>query len=197
MLDVDRGHSEVIGDRSFHQKVSTVVDLAFAFISGMHQAGMPATGKHFPGHGAVSADSHYILPVDHRTFAEIESIDMQPFYQLSQVLDGIMPAHILYDQVDALPTCFSPKWLNEILRQKINFQGVVFSDDLSMAGAEFIPDYSQRAEKALTSGCDMILLCNHQEAAIQVLLHLEKYQNPISAERLNQFKKITPGKTDR
>ncbi len=190
VLDIDHGKSEVILDRSFHQDKAVVIELARAFIAGMHQAKMPATGKHFPGHGAVKADSHHTLPVDSRSFEEIASSDLQPFCKLRDDLDGMMPSHILYEAVDTAPTCFSSKWLEDILRQQIGFQGVIFSDDLSMAGAKFFTDLVERAEKALTAGCDMVLVCNQQEQAIRVISHLEKYHHPLSEQRLQRFTAI-------
>ena len=191
VLDVDRGYSEVIGDRSFHHDSNIVADLGRAFIQGMHRAGMPATGKHFPGHGAVRADSHKTLPVDQRHYEEIMHEDIQPFLNLNQVLDAVMPAHILYENVDSQPTCFSSFWLQKVLRATLKFEGVIFSDDLSMAGAEFVSDYVTRSEKALDAGCDMILVCNQQEQAIKVLEYLEKYTNFISERRLQNFRKKT------
>lgn len=187
VLDIDIGRSQVIGDRSFHHNSDIVVKLGKAFINGMHRAGMPATGKHFPGHGYVAADSHMTLPVDDRQYDEIMNQDMVPFLKLNQELDGIMPAHILYKNVDSNSTCFSNFWLQDILRTQLNFNGVIFSDDLSMAGAEFVSDYEERAKKALAAGCDMVLICNQQEQAIRILDAIERYNNLESANRLKNF----------
>lgn len=173
VLDLDYGTSEVIGDRSFGDTAEQVVALAGAFIDGMHDAGMAATGKHFPGHGHVAADSHLELPRDERTLEEIEVSDLQPFRLLSDRLDGIMPAHVVYSHVDVQPAGFSRRWLQDILRDELGFTGTVFSDDLAMAGARVGGDYAGRAAAALTAGCDMVLVCNDRPGALQVLAHLE------------------------
>lgn len=174
VLDVDDGTSTIIGDRSFHQDPQRVVQLASAFIDGMQLAGMAATGKHFPGHGSVVADSHLELPVDPRPLAEIKAHDMVPFIALADRLQGIMPAHIVYPQVDSLPAGFSQRWLQTILRQELGFQGVIFSDDLGMAGAAQAGNFAQRAEAALVAGCDMVLACNDRAGQIEVIEWLEK-----------------------
>lgn len=173
VLDLDFGQSSVIGDRSFHTRADAVTDLAGAFIDGMRAAGMAATGKHFPGHGFVQADSHLELPVDQRGFDEIERDDLQPFRALAQRLGGIMPAHVLYPRVDAQPAGFSRFWLQTVLRQQLGFAGVIFSDDLAMAGAAAAGSYAQRAEAALGAGCDMVLVCNDRAGAVQVLDYLQ------------------------
>lgn len=172
VLDVDRGLSSVIGDRSFSQNPAIVIQLACAYITGMREAGMSATGKHFPGHGAVAADSHLCLPEDNRDFEVIFQEDIQTFQQLKDQLWGIMPAHIRYTQVDNLPAGFSSFWLQTILREKIDFQGVIISDDLSMSGAEGQGGYLNRAQKALAVGCDMIIVCNHAPGLAEILAGL-------------------------
>ena len=150
VLDVDRGLSEVIGDRAFHHHPEVATTLARAFIQGMHRAGMAATGKHFPGHGGVRGDSHLTLPVDDRPYEEIAAEDMLPFERLcEQALAAVMPAHVIYSRVDERPAGFSPVWIREVLRGRLGFQGVVFSDDLSMAGAEYAGGYPERARAAL------------------------------------------------
>jgi beta-N-acetylhexosaminidase len=189
VLDIDYGVSEVIGDRSFHRNHDIVTDLANAFIDGMHEAGMPATGKHFPGHGGVQADSHTSLPVDDRSYDTIFENDIQPFLKLAHKLGAIMPAHIVYENVDSYSAGFSSFWLRDVLRSRLNFSGVIFSDDLSMAGAECVGDYIQRANHAITAGCDMILICNQPEQAIRVLEELEHYENPESQHRLKRLRK--------
>lgn len=188
VLDINSAKSLVIGDRSFHADSHIVIELGRAFIKGMHKAGMPATGKHFPGHGSVIDDSHFTLPVDLRHFDEIINNDIQPFLQLKSELDAIMPAHILYKNIDPQPPCFSSFWLQETLRKQVAFEGVIFSDDLSMAGAQFVTDYRDRADQALTAGCDMILVCNAPQEATRILNHLETYQHAGSHQRLQHFK---------
>jgi beta-N-acetylhexosaminidase len=167
VLDVDYQNSKVIGDRAFHSNAKVVIALAGSLIDGMHLAGMKCVGKHFPGHGFVQADSHVDLPVDKRTKAEL-NVDIAVFSQLSTQLDAIMPAHIVYSALDVLPAGFSTCWF-EILRQEVKFKGVVFSDDLSMQGAEIIGDIEARVSTALKCGCNMVLICNHPELVTQVI----------------------------
>lgn len=174
VLDLDFGQSSVIGDRSFHTQGQAVTTLAGAFIDGMRAAGMAATGKHFPGHGFVQADSHLELPVDTRSLDEISAADLVPFQQLAGRLAGIMPAHVVYEQVDKQPAGFSRFWLQTVLRQQLGFSGVIFSDDLAMAGAAMAGSYAQRAEAALSAGCDMVLVCNDRAGAIEVLDYLQQ-----------------------
>jgi len=173
VLDLGRGISSVIGDRAFHPTPEGVTALARAYIQGMRGAGMAATGKHFPGHGSVVADSHLDLPVDSRSFAEIAAEDLRPFQDLRDDLAGVMPAHVVYPAVDPLPAGFSRFWLQDVLRAQLGFQGVIFSDDLSMAGAHQIGDYGQRAHAALAAGCNMVLVCNNRAGAWDVLNALE------------------------
>lgn len=168
VLDVD-GISHVIGDRGFHPGKEGVISLAGAFMRGMHRAGMATTGKHFPGHGSVEADSHVAAPVDHRSLQEIEENDMQPFVQLKAHLDALMPAHVIYDQVDPNPAGFSPFWLQDIIRNKLQFDGVLFSDDLSMQAACVAGGADARIKAALNAGCDMGLVCNDRAAACVAL----------------------------
>ena len=173
VLDLDYGNSTVIGDRSFHGEADAMIALAGSFIDGMHAAGMAVTGKHFPGHGHVVADSHLELPVDPRSMAEIEAADLRPFVALARRLDGIMPAHVIYSAVENQTAGFSAFWLQTQLRQRLGFRGVIFSDDLSMAGAHAVGGYPQRAEAALKAGCDMVLACNNRQGAEQMLEWLE------------------------
>lgn len=174
VLDIDHGASTIIGDRSFGTSAEAVVALASAFIAGMNAAGMAATGKHFPGHGFVVADSHLALPQDTRSHAEIFATDIKPFAALASQLAGIMPAHVVYEQVDHLPAGFSSVWLQQILRRELGFNGVIFSDDLSMAGARAAGDHAQACAAALAAGCDMVLVCNDQNAAIKVVEEVER-----------------------
>lgn len=170
VLDVD-GISDVIGDRAFATQPQRVVSLAAALIDGMHAVNMPATGKHFPGHGSVKADSHIALPVDDRPLSAIIDHDMLVFKQLinNYKLDAIMPAHVIYSEVDPHPAGFSRYWIQQQLRESLAFNGVIFSDDLSMHGASVAGDYVARAEAALDAGCDMVLACNNPKGAASIL----------------------------
>lgn len=171
VLDLDKRNQAAIGDRAFNVNPDIVIELAKAFISGMHQVGMMATGKHFPGHGDVTIDSHKAMPEDVRGYAEINTQDMQPFIKLieQKILDAVMPAHILFSTVDDKPVGFSDYWLKTILREQLQFEGIIISDDLNMEGAAFAGDYLERARLALRAGCDVILICNNRKASIQIL----------------------------
>ncbi|GAB3110750.1 beta-N-acetylhexosaminidase [Aestuariicella hydrocarbonica] len=170
VLDVDDEFCSVIGDRAFSADPDRVSLLAEAFVKGAREAGMAVTGKHYPGHGSVRGDSHLELPVDHRSLEEIQAKDLKPFVALGDELDAVMPAHILFPQVDKdLAVGFSPVWLKGILRDQLGYKGVVFSDDLTMAGATQMGTYPERAESALRAGCDMVLVCNNREGAEAVL----------------------------
>ncbi len=185
VLDLDYGVSSVIGDRSFHRKPEVVADLANAVMQGMHRAGMAATGKHFPGHGAVEADSHEAIPVDNRRYEDIAAEDMKPYeLMISNGMAAVMPAHVIYPNVDPQPAGFSPYWLKEVLRRRMNFQGVIFSDDLNMEGASVAGDYVARAKAALAAGCDVALICNNREGALEILRGLELEPNPVLHARL-------------
>lgn len=165
VLDLDHERSAVVGTRSFEGDPERAAVLAGAFMRGMNAAGMATTGKHFPGHGWAEADSHVAIPTDDRTLEEIRAQDLVPFARLSAQLGAVMPAHVIYPQVDAQPAGFSRRWLQEILRGELQFDGVIFSDDLSMAGAHVVGDAASRIEAALTAGCDMGLVCNDRAAA--------------------------------
>ncbi len=170
VLDLDRDSSTIIGDRAFSDDPEACTEYARALINGLHDAGMAATGKHFPGHGTVLADSHLELPVDDREWSAIEYYDLLPFKRLANEMEAIMPAHVLYPKVDAEnPAGFSRYWLQDILRQKLGFDGVIFSDDLSMQGAVATGDIFARANAALEAGCDSVLVCNDRSAAEQLL----------------------------
>jgi beta-N-acetylhexosaminidase len=185
VLDLDYGNSGVIGDRAFHRNPQAVTDLAHALVLGQHEAGMSAVGKHFPGHGYVAADSHLAIPVDERSLTDIEFADLLPFRQMVDMgLAGVMPAHVIYPRVDPQPAGFSHKWLSEILRGKLGFEGVIFSDDLVMEGASVAGDIRQRAVAALQAGCDMVLVCNRPELADELLAKLKWPLPPMSLIRL-------------
>ena len=177
VLDLDHGGSSVIGDRAFHRDPRVVAVLAQSLILGLLQAGMRNCGKHFPGHGFVRADSHFDVPVDERPLAKILADDARPYEWLAGTLASVMPAHVVYPKVDDQPAGFSQRWLREILRVELGFDGAVFSDDLSMAGARHVGGvevtYAEAAALALSAGCDLVLLCNQSVdggAAVDTLL---------------------------
>lgn len=165
VLDCRYEHSQVIGERAFHREPASICELAGAYIAGMNRAGMVATGKHFPGHGAVTADSHRQLPLDSRNLSELELCDLLPFRYLAKQLGGIMTAHVLFERIHAQLPTYSSFWLQRMLRQKLNFSGVIFSDDLSMKGAGRKDDIPTRSITALIAGCDMVLICNAPDHA--------------------------------
>lgn len=185
VLDLDYGSSGVIGDRAFHRGPQAVTDLAHALVLGLQEAGVSAVGKHFPGHGYVAADSHLAIPVDDRAMADLEFADLMPFRQMIDLgLAGIMPAHVIYPRVDDQPAGFSRKWLTEILRGQYGFEGVIFSDDLTMEGASGAGGITERAMAALTAGCDMVLVCNRPDLADELLARLKWPPAPVSLIRL-------------
>jgi len=168
-VDLDYGVSEVIGDRAFHSDPDSVAALAVAFMLGMREAGMPAIAKHFPGHGAVIADSHVALPVDRREFADLEA-DIRPYRTLNDNnVAGIMAAHVVFPGVDALPASLSQRWITGVLRGELGFHGCVFADDLTMAGAAAFGDVVARAELSLAAGCDVLPICNDRHSVELVL----------------------------
>jgi beta-N-acetylhexosaminidase len=185
VLDLGRGICSVIGDRAFHQRPIIVAELAHSWLLGVHEAGMAAVGKHFPGHGGVQEDSHLALPVDNRRPEDIRMEDLLLFQRMIDYgMEAIMPAHVVYERACRQTAGFSDFWLKEVLRRELGFQGVIFSDDLTMAAANVGGDYPQRAQAALDAGCDMILVCNNREGAIQVLEALADHQDPASQMRL-------------
>jgi len=185
VLDMDYGDSLVIGDRAFHRNPQAINELAFSLMLGLKKGGMSAVGKHFPGHGFVVADSHVSIPVDEREFDQIAQNDMQPFRQMiDEGLHAIMPAHVIYPKVDDKPAGFSAKWLQKVLRERLGFNGVIFSDDLSMEGASVGGDVTSRSLAALNAGCDMVLLCNRPDLADALLAKLECKMSAQSIARL-------------
>ncbi len=168
VLDLDHQRSAVVGSRAFEGDAQRATTLAAAFIRGMHQAGMAATGKHFPGHGWAEADSHVAIPVDERSLDEIRACDMQPFKRLAVELDAVMPAHVIYPQVDEQPAGFSRRWLQDILRGELGFRGVVFSDDIGMAASHSAGGVPARVHAHLDAGCDVVLVC-HPELVDEAL----------------------------
>lgn len=178
VLDVD-GVSLVIGDRAFHSKPDVIIELSSAFIKGMKDAGMASTGKHFPGHGSIAPDSHIADAVDTRSFDEIFALDLQPFVQMMDSLDALMPAHVIFSKVDDKPAGFSPVWIQEILRQRFGFDGVIFSDDLCMKAAHTAGDVDARVIAAIQAGCDMALVCNNRQGALMAIKAAKTLKTPI------------------
>ncbi|MEO5693203.1 MAG: beta-N-acetylhexosaminidase [Usitatibacter sp.] len=189
VLDVDYGESGVIGDRAFHAKPEVIAQLAGALQAGFFAAGMSSVGKHFPGHGFVRADSHLEVPVDERTMAQITAADLVPFARLARSgMGGIMPAHVIYPKVDSKPAGFSSVWLQEVLRHKLGFDGLIFSDDLSMEGASTAGGMVERAHVALEAGCDMVLSCNDPRAQDAILEGLER--RPVTATLAKRLERM-------
>ncbi|THB75377.1 MAG: beta-N-acetylhexosaminidase [Gammaproteobacteria bacterium] len=180
VLDIDYQNNEVIGDRAFGGDPQQVIELTRAMIDGLAESGMIAVGKHFPGHGFVAEDSHHELPVDSRSLEEIEAKDLVPFQELVQKIQGVMPAHIVYEKIDSMPAGFSDFWIRNILREQIGFGGVVFSDDISMKATTSYGAISQRVKMALSAGCDMVLICNDRDAVKKALDKGEAYQDIVS-----------------
>lgn len=189
VLDLDYGGSSVIGDRALHFDPNAVGALAAAIVQGFADAGMAAVGKHFPGHGFATADTHHDVARDERSFTEIFKKDVAPYRVAIQAgLAAVMPAHVVFTQCDAEPAGYSKYWLQEVLRGKLGFDGLVFSDDLSMAGASTVGGPPERARAALAAGCDMVLLCNDPEGQNKLLFSLSDFAAPNSA-RLERMRK--------
>ncbi|MDP1574864.1 MAG: beta-N-acetylhexosaminidase [Coxiellaceae bacterium] len=187
VLDINYGKSEVIGHRSFGDSPEAVTTLASFMIDQCHQLKMPVTGKHFPGHGFVTADSHLELPIDERSLEEILNFDIQPFSRLASKLDAIMLAHVVYAQVDENPVCFSPVWIKNILREQIQYDGLVISDDLSMKAVAQMGSYADRSVRALEAGCDVLLACNDRLGVVDILDYVPLKQCAHRARRLAHY----------
>jgi len=189
VLDVEQGVSRVIGDRAFATSADDVSALAAAWLDGVHAAGMAGCGKHFPGHGGVTADSHLELPEDNRSLAEIENADLAPFRRLiARGLEAVMPAHVIYSSIDPRPAGFSTFWLRDLLRSRLGFDGAIVSDDLDMAAAAFAGGFGTRALAALQAGCDMVLVCNNREGAVAALEAVADWQDPRAGARLERLR---------
>lgn len=185
VLDLDFGSSTVIGDRAFHRDGEVTAALAQALIVGLNEGGMGSVGKHFPGHGQVVADSHVAIPVDEREFETIWNDDLLPYrHRLGRQLSGVMPAHVIYPRVDPQPAGFSRFWLQDVLRRRLAFRGVIFSDDLSMEGAAVAGGIVDRAQAAVHAGCDVVLVCNAPEKARELLDRWHPLIDPASAARV-------------
>lgn len=191
VLDLDYGESGVIGDRAFHRDARVVTLLAKSLNHGLSLAGMANCGKHFPGHGFVKADSHVAIPVDERGLKQILADDAAPYDWLGMSLAGVMPAHVIYPEVDRHPAGFSKKWLS-MLRHDMGFQGVIFSDDLSMEGASVAGDVIDGANAALEAGCDMVLICNSPDKADQLLAGLKLNMNANAGESSARIASLVP-----
>jgi len=194
VLDLDYGESGVIGDRAFHRDARVVALLAKSLNHGLALAGMANCGKHFPGHGFVKADSHIAIPVDERGLDEILAQDAAPYDWLGMSLTGVMPAHVIYPKVDRHPAGFSKKWLS-MLRNDMGFQGVIFSDDLSMEGASAAGGVIDGAKAALAAGCDMVLICNSPDKADQLLAGLNIASNAAVRESAQRIAALVPQTT--
>ena len=203
VLDIDFGRSRVIGTRAFHRDADAVGELASALIAGLTRGGAAAVGKHFPGHGFVGEDSHVEIPVDPRTLSEIQAVDLVPYRRLVRQLGGVMPAHVIYPEVDRAPAGFSRIWLRDVLRNEIGFDGLIFSDDLSMEGASVAGGIVARANAAISAGCDMVLVCNRPDLADQLLDGLSWSADTSREERValmrssRPFTSLAQARTDR
>ncbi|MFZ9264919.1 MAG: beta-N-acetylhexosaminidase, partial [Polynucleobacter sp.] len=191
VLDLDFGRSGVIGDRSFNRDPLIAATLAKSLNHGLQLAGMANCGKHFPGHGWAEADSHIAIPVDERPLKKIMNDDAKPYEYLGLGLASVMPAHVIYPQVDKHPAGFSKVWLQEILRKQLQFTGVIFSDDLSMEGASVAGSVVKGAEMALKAGCDQVLICNRPDLADQLLSDLQYDEKAYKTSR-DRVQKLMP-----
>jgi beta-N-acetylhexosaminidase len=183
-VDLDYGVSTVIGDRAFHRDPQAVAELAISYMGGMREAGMVATAKHYPGHGAVVPDSHVAIPVDRRELAELDG-DLHPYRRLIENgLASVMAAHVIFSAVDDRPAGFSRRWIQGELRTGLGFDGAIFTDDLSMAGAAVVGDMPARVRAALEAGCDVLSLCNNRQGVLQVIDSLRGSGDPLSQVRM-------------
>lgn len=190
VLDLDFGRSAVIGDRAFHRDPEVASALALALVEGLREAGMGAVGKHFPGHGYADADSHVAIPVDERSFEALWGEDILAYRgPLASRLTGVMPAHVIYPQIDPRPAGFSSFWIQEVLRARLGFQGVVFSDDLTMEGATVAGDIVARAEAAHRAGCDVALVCNRPDLVADLLA---RWRPEVSVESSDRIARLSP-----
>ncbi|QID17777.1 beta-N-acetylhexosaminidase [Nitrogeniibacter mangrovi] len=189
VLDLDYGVSRVIGDRAFHTDPEVVVELAGALMDGLADGGMACVGKHFPGHGYVEADSHVDAPRDPRPFDAIWSADMLPFRRLAKRLAGVMPAHVIYEAIDPRPAGFSRFWLQDVLRGRVGFDGLIFSDDLTMEAATEAGGIVARASAAHAAGCDMVLVCNRPDLNETLLAHWQVDIDPALSRRLEALRR--------
>lgn len=184
VLDLDWGNCAVIGNRSFHKDADVVIELALALQRGLNRGGMKSCGKHFPGHGFVGGDSHLTLPHDSRSLDELQADDLRPFAALSAAgMAAVMPAHVVYGKIDSRPAGFSPVWLQDILRGRLKFDGVIFSDDLTMEGAAAAGGIMQRAQAAFRAGCDIALVCNRPDLVDELRRDFVAPDNPQLAAR--------------
>jgi len=188
VLDLNKGLSSVIGDRAFHENPHIAARLACVLMQGMKSAGMAAVGKHFPGHGSIQADTHLESVSDIRSLQEVEQTDLIPFYESIRAgIPAIMSSHLKFPQVDPLPVTYSNRWLNEVLRERLGFEGTVFSDDLNMKAAAISSSYADRVQAAAEAGCDFMLLCNNRKGVIEVLDKLDAAQYQIQQSKWAPF----------
>jgi len=190
VLDIDYDRNKVIGHRSFGNNKNIVTELSDFVIDQLHALHSPVTGKHFPGHGWVTMDSHVDLPIDERVFETIAQHDLQPFATLSAKLDAMMLAHVVYENIDPQPVCFSRFWIQTVLRKQLHFDGIIMSDDLSMQAVAQMCSYEDRARRALEAGCDILLVCNSREGAIEILDRVLPVKNNDFQRRLSHYSRF-------
>ncbi len=192
VLDLNYGRSQVIGDRAFSSNPTVVLNLASQLMYGLRKGGMIAVGKHFPGHGYVTQDSHFEIPLDTRSFSDIMKHDLLPFHGLIQAgLAAIMPAHVIYTQVDSFPPCFSVFWLQKVLRGQLGFEGVIMSDDLSMGGAHSVgSNVQERTADALKAGCDLVLICNDPDSVDAILYEHDRLKKNVNIKNAIRLQKL-------